>query len=72
MKKMINCEHVTRLSSEQQERRLSLRERLVLKLHTLMCRGCRNFDRQLPLLRQAARHYAGRRDGQHPDRDSEG
>lgn len=55
---MMNCMEATRLLSEAQERKLSLRERMPLKLHTSMCSGCRNFSRQVPLLRQAARAYA--------------
>lgn len=55
---MMNCMEATRLISEAQDRRLSLQERMALKLHTSMCSGCRNFSRQAPLLGQAARVYA--------------
>ncbi|TAJ16747.1 MAG: zf-HC2 domain-containing protein, partial [Rugosibacter sp.] len=43
---MVNCREATRLMSEQQERELVLRERLPLKLHVMMCTGCRNFGQQ--------------------------
>ncbi len=43
---MLNCEQVTRLVSESFDRNLTLRERLGLRLHTMMCGTCRVF-RQL-------------------------
>ncbi len=55
---MLNCEQVTRLISESQERSLSLSERLSLKMHVMMCSGCRNFSQQVPFIREAMRAYA--------------
>lgn len=55
---MLNCQTVTRLYSESQERPLTLQERMSLKMHVLMCSGCRNFGKQMQTLRQAARAYA--------------
>lgn len=43
---MLNCKEVTQLVSESFDRRLSLRERFGLRLHTMMCSTCRLF-RQL-------------------------
>lgn len=68
---MMNCRHATRLLSEAQERELSLSERTGLKLHTAMCAGCRNFGRQMQVLRKISRAYsrgaseeaAGRKEG---------
>ena len=45
------------LLSEAQERQLGLAEQLGLKLHLLLCDGCRNFRRQLDFIRMAARRY---------------
>ncbi|KAF3996539.1 zf-HC2 domain-containing protein [Glaciimonas immobilis] len=59
---MLNCQNVTRLLSESQERTLTLQERMSLKMHVMMCSGCRNFGRQMHTLRQAARVYAQRKD----------
>ncbi len=53
--KMMNCKDATRLMSERYERTLSLRERLALKVHTAMCRGCSNYGLHLYVLRLAAR-----------------
>jgi predicted anti-sigma-YlaC factor YlaD len=55
---MLNCQSVTRLVSEAQERRLSVSEKMGLKVHLMMCSGCRNFSQQIPFLRQAMRAFA--------------
>ena len=55
---MLNCEQVTRLLSEAQERKLTLAERMPLKMHIMMCSGCRNFGAQMGMLRHIARAYA--------------
>lgn len=52
---MINCKEATQLISQGQERTLSLAERLALKLHFLICEGCRASERQFEFLRAAAR-----------------
>ncbi|NMM27773.1 MAG: hypothetical protein HHJ12_10920 [Glaciimonas sp.] len=59
---MLNCQQVTRLYSESQERRLNLQERMTLKVHVMMCSGCRNFGKQMHTLRHVARAYAKRQD----------
>ncbi|WP_308365948.1 MULTISPECIES: zf-HC2 domain-containing protein [unclassified Microbulbifer] len=55
---MMNCRRATRLLSEAQERKLSFKERSALKLHTLMCTGCRNFEKQMHSLRRISRSFA--------------
>lgn len=55
---MLNCEMATRLYSESQERKLSFKERMALKMHSLACSGCRNFDEQMSTLRSVSRTYA--------------
>lgn len=55
---MLNCQSVTRLVSEAQERRLSVSEKMGLKVHLMMCSGCRNFSHQIPFFRQAMRAFA--------------
>jgi len=44
---MLNCQQVSRLLSERQERRLTLHERAGLQLHLMMCGECRRFSRQI-------------------------
>lgn len=55
---MLNCQRVTRLYSESQERALTLQERISLKMHVMMCSGCRNFGKQMHMLRHIAHTYA--------------
>jgi len=55
---MMNCEQATRLLSEAQDRRLGAAERTVLRMHTWICSGCRNFGGQLGFLRQAMKGFA--------------
>jgi hypothetical protein len=52
---MLNCKQVNRLLSEGQDRSLTLREKLPLRLHLAMCEGCRSYGKQLDFLRQASR-----------------
>ena len=59
---MLNCRQVTHLYSEAQERTLTLKERLSLRMHLMMCDGCRNFGEHMKFLREAMRAYAKGRD----------
>jgi hypothetical protein len=55
---MMNCQQATKLISESQERALSLPEKMSLKLHVMMCSGCKNFSLQVPFLSKAMKVYA--------------
>lgn len=55
---MLTCRNATRLMSEQQDRTLTLAERLSLQAHLLFCDGCRNFGAQMRSLRHFVRGYA--------------
>lgn len=66
---MLDCREATGLMSQARERHLSLRERVALRLHRAMCSACRRFDRQLDVLREAARRFAGRADRASADQD---
>ncbi|HUG76154.1 MAG TPA: zf-HC2 domain-containing protein [Burkholderiales bacterium] len=50
---MLNCREVSALLSDQLDRRLSLRERIGLRLHLAMCRACGRVEGQLRFLREA-------------------
>lgn len=52
---MMNCRQAVRLMSAEMDRALAGSERLSLRLHALLCLGCRNYRRQISFLRQAAR-----------------
>jgi hypothetical protein len=55
---MLNCEQATRLISEGQDRDLGSGERTLLRLHTWMCTGCRQFKGQVGFIRQAMKGFA--------------
>lgn len=57
---MMNCKHATRLMSEELDRPLSLREKIALRFHNMMCRYCTNYRIQMAFLRRAAKRV---RDG---------
>ncbi len=57
---MLDCRQATQLMSQRMDRRLGLAERMGLKLHLMMCGGCRNFGRQMNFLRESLRRLPGR------------
>jgi hypothetical protein len=59
---MLSCKEISVLLSAAQERQLGLAERWSIRLHLLICDGCRNFRRQLAFIRTAARRYVERGD----------
>ena len=59
---MMSCQQSTRLISESQDRDLSLQEKLSLKVHLMICTGCKNFSLQVPFISQAMRAYAKGKD----------
>lgn len=50
-----SCSQVTQLVSQGLDRELDGGERLALRVHFMICRGCRNVNAQFGLLRQAVR-----------------
>jgi hypothetical protein len=48
----MNCKETARLVSESHDRPLSIVERFKLQMHLAMCFLCRNFSRQLKLIRK--------------------
>ena len=50
---MLKCKDAGRLRSQSQDRQLTLREKAGLRLHLWICNSCREFSRQLQLIRQA-------------------
>ena len=52
---MMNCEQVTRAAGDFVERRLRLRERLMVLVHIAMCKGCRAYLEQMRLTLLALR-----------------
>lgn len=59
---MLNCTEVTRLYSESLEHPLTLRQRMAVQSHAMMCSGCRNFGKQMHQLRSLSQQYVDRKD----------
>ena len=62
MKLLRTCQDVTRLVLESDDRRLAGLENLSLRLHWMMCTGCRRFKGQHRLMRVALDRWRGYRD----------
>jgi hypothetical protein len=60
MKLLTTCKEVSELLSQAQDRPLGMGEKFGLKLHLLMCDGCRNFGKQLDFIRGAMKRYLER------------
>ncbi len=52
---MLRCNEVTRLVSSDEIRETSLRKRLGVRLHLMMCRSCRRYVRELAAIAEALR-----------------
>ena len=59
---MLSCKETTQRLSEAQDRRMSLAEKLQLKMHLAVCSGCSNFSKQLDFLRTACQRYIHKAD----------
>jgi hypothetical protein len=55
--RVTNCKEASRLISQAQERRLSPREWIRLRLHIRWCVVCQRVERQMGFLRKAMRRY---------------
>lgn len=56
---MMSCKDVSHLTTQALDRRLTLSERWGVWLHLRICAACRNFNRQMSLIRQAMRRLRG-------------
>lgn len=50
---IITCKEATRLASQGLDRKLGFADRVVLRLHLAICKGCANAARQMEFLRRA-------------------
>lgn len=48
---MLKCQDTSQLISESFDRKLTLRERLGIRMHLTMCRFCRRYKKQLEFIR---------------------
>jgi len=56
---MLTCKEVSMLVSQSLDRRLNLLEWAGLRVHLLLCDGCRRFRQQMAFIRRACRHFPG-------------
>ena len=56
---MMNCKHATKLMSQEKDCRLSLKQRIELRFHMMMCSGCRNYNKQMAFIRKTMQQYRG-------------
>jgi hypothetical protein len=55
--RFINCRQAARMMSDAQERPLSLRDRIKLRLHLHWCLACSRYEHQVAFIRNALRRY---------------
>jgi hypothetical protein len=55
---IISCKDASRLVSRREDGRLSLWQRVTLRLHLSVCAACTRFERQIRFLRAAMRRYS--------------
>ena len=54
---MLNCKQASELLSQSLDREMTLREKILLRLHLLLCHGCNNFAEQMQVVRKVCRNY---------------
>lgn len=57
MKLKPTCREVHRLVSEEQDRRLSVVEKIRVRLHLIVCEACTTFNGQIGFLRKAMHKF---------------
>lgn len=55
---ILSCRETTRLVSQGLDRELAFGERVALRVHLVICLGCRRAGRQMAFLRKAVRELA--------------
>lgn len=55
---LLSCKESARLLSQGQDRPLGFGERVALRVHLAICKGCRNVDAQFRFLRVAMKEYS--------------
>ncbi|SFB78573.1 Putative zinc-finger [Marinospirillum celere] len=60
---MLTCKQATQLMSASQDRSLTRKEHWSLKMHEMLCKGCRNCHQQLNLLHQLGPEWQKRLQG---------
>ena len=62
---MLSCRETARLLSQGADRKLAFSERVALRVHLAICKGCRNVDAQFQFLRSAVQRLSDGVEHQH-------
>lgn len=54
---MLNCRQATLLISQSQDRELTRKEKIALKIHLILCSACRKFNKQISSLKGLSQMY---------------
>lgn len=54
---MRSCREISELVSKSLDAKLSLRERVAVRFHLMLCDGCNNFRKQMLFLHKAGNRY---------------
>ncbi|MCV2355555.1 zf-HC2 domain-containing protein [Paucibacter sp. B2R-40] len=57
MKLMPSCKDITHIVLAGEDRQLRAGERLLVRAHWMICSGCKNFGKQLGMMRQASARW---------------
>jgi len=68
---MLSCKEATELISQGMDRKLSFGERMGLRLHYVICVGCRATRGHLEFLQTATRTWRQHQDSTHPQPSKE-
>jgi predicted anti-sigma-YlaC factor YlaD len=68
-RRLPDCKTITPLIGESIDRKISLREKIVIKLHLFTCEACKRYLYQIRLMRDAVKMQESRRDGGEIRRD---
>ncbi len=52
---MLTCKEVTHRLSEGQDRQLTMAERMHIRIHLAMCKGCTQYEKQIQFIRKACK-----------------
>jgi hypothetical protein len=63
---MLSCKETSRLLSQGADRKLGFGERVALRVHLAICKGCRNANAQFKFLRLAIKSYSQDGDEKEP------
>ena len=63
---LLSCKETTRLLSQGEDRKLAFGERVALRVHLAICKGCRNANQQFRVLRLAVKELAQAGDNPKP------